>query len=60
MDDNIIVATKRQARVKESLTVTDVVRAMNKVNRSKSSARRFLKSVGVSFGKNGGIRVRPI
>jgi hypothetical protein len=60
MDDNINVVIKRQSRVKGSLTVADVVKAMNKVNRSKSSARRFLESVGVRFGKNGGIRVRPI
>ncbi len=60
MSSNADTMTKRNLTEQESITAEDVAKAMDKINRSKRSARQFLQSVGVSFSKNGGIRIRSI
>lgn len=43
-----------------TITAEEVAKEMGKINRSKRSAERFLKEIGVSFSTTGRIRVRPL
>lgn len=58
-------ASKHSARVSRScstghLTVADVHRVMEPATRDKKAALAFLKSIGVTFTKNGKVKVRPL
>ena len=58
-------ASKHPARVSRNcstrpLTVADVRKVMSPAARNKEAAMVFLKAIGVTFTKNGKVKVRPL
>ena len=55
-----VLTARPRKHFNDTLTADEVARSMRQVNRSRRSAQKFLKEIGVSFTKTGKISVRPV